>query len=143
MVLHRPSGEHLDLVGDGRDRRVEHVDKVAAEDPAGKVQRVARQWHAATAGATQRATGVDEQLTALLDELAGEGRGLLMASHDIEQARSWDLVLCLNRVQVAFGVPESTLTMEVVERTYGAAIIALPDRPDRGILPPHHHDHRG
>jgi ABC-type Mn2+/Zn2+ transport system ATPase subunit len=82
-----------------------------------------------------------ERLTALLDELAGEGRGLLMASHDIEQARTWDLVLCLNGVQIAFGPPERTLSLEVVERTYGAAIVPLPDGPQRGILPAHHHDH--
>ena len=83
-----------------------------------------------------------ERLTALLDELAAEGRGLLMASHDIEQARLWDQVLCLNGVQVAFGPPASTLTLQVIERTYGAAIVPLPGGGDaRGILPSHHHDH--
>ena len=82
-----------------------------------------------------------EQLTALLDELAAEGRLLLMASHDIEQARAWDLVLCLNRVQVAFGPPASTLRLEVIERTYGAALVPLAGAEARAILPPHHHDH--
>lgn len=82
-----------------------------------------------------------ERLTTLLDELAGEGRGLLMASHDIEQARTWDLVLCLNRVQIAFGTPERALSLEVVERTYGAEIVPLAGGSTRGILPPHHHDH--
>ena len=81
-------------------------------------------------------------LTALLDELAADGRGLLMASHDIEQARAWDLVLCLNRVQVAFGPPEQTLTLEVIERTYGAAVIPLAGAPGRGIIPAHHHEDR-
>jgi ABC-type Mn2+/Zn2+ transport system ATPase subunit len=80
-----------------------------------------------------------ELLTALFDELAAEGRGLLMATHDIEQARGWDLVLCCNRVQVAFGEPRSVLTPEVIERTYGGSIVTLPG--DRAILPPHHHDH--
>ena len=81
-----------------------------------------------------------ERLRTLLDDLAAEGRGLLMATHDIEQARSWDRVLCLNRVQIAFGPPASTLTEEVVERTYGSEIVALPGGGRLGILPAHHHD---
>jgi len=78
-----------------------------------------------------------ELLTALFDELAAEGRGLLMATHDIDQARAWDLVLCANRVQVAFGEPDDVLTPEVIERTYGAAIVTLPG--EKVILPAHHH----
>lgn len=82
------------------------------------------------------------RLDALLDELAAEGRGLLMATHDIDQARRWDLVLCLNRVQVAFGPPASTLRREVVERTYGTALVPLEGEGEaRAVLPPHHHDH--
>ena len=30
-------------------------------------------------------------------ELAAEGRGVLIATHDVDQARGWDRVLCLNR----------------------------------------------
>ncbi len=82
-----------------------------------------------------------ELLTVLFDELAAEGRGLLIATHDIEQARSWDLVLCCNRVQIAFGRPSEVLTREVIERTYGAALVALPGDESLSILPPHHHDH--
>lgn len=91
-------------------------------------------------------SGVDERSTealmSLVDRLAGEGRTVLIATHDVEQARSWDLVLCLNRRQVAFGSPESALTVPVLEATYGGSIVMLP--PDAqgtraGILPPHHH----
>lgn len=82
-----------------------------------------------------------ERMTVLLDALAAEGRGLLMASHDMDQARAWDRVLCLNGVQVAFGPPRATLTLEVIERTYGSAIVPLPGGSSRGILPAHHHDH--
>jgi ABC-type Mn2+/Zn2+ transport system ATPase subunit len=88
--------------------------------------------------------GVDvasaELLTTLLDDLAEEGRGLLIATHDVEQAGAWDRVLCLNRRAVAFGKPGDVLTVDVLEQTYGGAIVKLPGR-ETGILPPHHHEH--
>ncbi len=88
-------------------------------------------------------TGMDrastEQLERLLDALAAEGRALLVATHDVTQARRWDRVLCLNGDQVALGPPESTLTTEVLERTYGGHIVTLPDGAGRALLPPHHH----
>jgi ABC-type Mn2+/Zn2+ transport system ATPase subunit len=88
--------------------------------------------------------GVDvasaELLTTLLDELAEEGRGLLIATHDVEQAAAWDRVLCLNRRAIAFGAPADVLTLDVLEQTYGGAIVKLPGR-EVGILPPHHHEH--
>jgi ABC-type Mn2+/Zn2+ transport system ATPase subunit len=93
-------------------------------------------------------TGVDaasaEVLSALIDRLAGEGRGVLVATHDVDQARGFDRVLCLNGRQVAFGAPD-VLTLPVLEATYGGAIVAVDDgadgQPARGILPAHHHDH--
>jgi len=90
-------------------------------------------------------SGVDqpsaELLDRLLDALAAEGRGVLIATHDLEQARRWDRVLCLNRSQVAFGPPEQVLTRAVLEQTYGGEIVALPPGNGEpvGILPPHHH----
>ena len=94
-------------------------------------------------------TGLDapsaERLTLLIDELAAEGRGLLIATHDTEQARDWDLVMCLNRRMIAFGPPAEVLTRVALEATYGGEIVEIPDaagRPRRGLLPPHHHDHR-
>ena len=66
---------------------------------------------------------------------------LLIATHDVEQARAWDLVLCLNRRQIAFGPPEETLTLPSSSATYGGAIVELPGAGGRGVLPPHHHDH--
>jgi ABC-type Mn2+/Zn2+ transport system ATPase subunit len=87
-------------------------------------------------------TGLDspsaDRLEALLVRLAGEGRGVLIATHDVEQARGWDRVLCLNRRQVAFGTPGEVLTREVLERTYGADLVQLGDG-DVGVVPPHHH----
>ncbi len=89
-------------------------------------------------------SGVDrpseELLNGVIAALADEGRGLLIATHDLEQARAWDRVLCLNRRQIAFGNPEETLTREVLEATYGGEIVALPGDVV-GVMPPHHHEH--
>ncbi|MGZ4382382.1 MAG: metal ABC transporter ATP-binding protein [Gaiellaceae bacterium] len=94
-------------------------------------------------------TGLDEpsaeQLEELLAQLAGEGRGILIATHDVDQVCVWDRVLCLNRRQVAFGPPVPTLDRTVLEQTYGGSIVAIPgeDGAGAGILPPHHHHHEG
>jgi len=86
-------------------------------------------------------TGLDaasaEGLEGLLVELAREGRGLLIATHDVEQAGRWDRVLCLNRRQIAFGVPREVLTRPVLEATYGGSVVSLDG--ERAVLPPHHH----
>lgn len=82
-----------------------------------------------------------ELLEALIAELAAEGRGILVATHDLEQAKRWDSVLCLNRVQIAVGRPDEVLDLDVIERTYGAAVVQLPGGGGRALLPPHHHDH--
>jgi len=87
-----------------------------------------------------------ERLTALLDRLSQRGHGLMIATHDLVQAREWDLVLCLNRRQIAFGPPAIALDRATIEATYGAALVDLPregegEEESRAILPPHHHDH--
>jgi ABC-type Mn2+/Zn2+ transport system ATPase subunit len=88
-------------------------------------------------------TGLDrpssERLEALVGALAAEGRAILIATHDLEQARRWDTVLCLNRAQIAVGPPEEVLDLGVLEATYGGAIVELPRSGGRAILPPHHH----
>ena len=88
-------------------------------------------------------TGLDapssERLEALLAELAAEGRGVMIATHDVDQARGWDRVLCLNGRQVAFGDPEATLHRGVLEATYAGEIVELPGGELRAVVPPHHH----
>src|SRR5581483_2320402 len=89
-------------------------------------------------------TGVDrpsgELLEALLAELAHEGRGVMIATHDLDQALAWDKVLCLNRRMVAFGPPGETMTRAVLEETFGAAVVALPGEGEAvGVMPAHHH----
>ena len=85
-----------------------------------------------------------DRLMELIDDLAREGRGVMIATHDMEQTRAWDRVLCLNGGQVAYGPPEIVLTREVIETTYGGSIVVLAS-DDRtvtaGVLPAHHHAH--
>ena len=74
-------------------------------------------------------SGVDApsaaRIDALLAELRGEGRALLVATHDVRQARRWDRVLCLNGRQLAFGPPPHVLTTGVLRETYGAELVVL------------------
>jgi ABC-type Mn2+/Zn2+ transport system ATPase subunit len=90
-------------------------------------------------------TGLDVasagRLSELIDRLAAEGRVVLVATHDVEQARRWDRVLCLNHRQVAFGPPDEVLTMPVLEATHGGAIVELADDGEHlAVMPAHHHE---
>ena len=90
-------------------------------------------------------SGVDPTSARLIagvfDELRSEGRALLVASHDVESARSFDLVLCLNRHQVAFGRPAETLTRATLEATYGHELIVLDDAGRTRAVTIQHHEH--
>jgi ABC-type Mn2+/Zn2+ transport system ATPase subunit len=78
-------------------------------------------------------------LETLIAELAEEGRGIVIATHDLRQARRWDAVLCLNKRQIAFGKPDDVLDRPVLEATYAGAIIEIPGSDHVGVLPAHHH----
>ena len=82
-----------------------------------------------------------ERLATLFDDLARDGRGLVVATHDLEQARSYERVLCVNRRQVAFGAPDEVLTRRVLAATYGADLVELAD--GAALLPADHcgHEH--
>jgi ABC-type Mn2+/Zn2+ transport system ATPase subunit len=80
-----------------------------------------------------------QSLESLIAELASEGRGIVIATHDLRQARRWDSVLCLNHRQIAFGRPDEVLDREVLEATYAGAIIEIPGSDHVGVLPAHHH----
>jgi ABC-type Mn2+/Zn2+ transport system ATPase subunit len=89
--------------------------------------------------------GVDptsaERIVALFGELREEGRALLVSTHDVDSARAFDRVLCVNRGQVAFGDPATTLTRDVLERTYGDEIVVIEDPaggPVRAVTVQHH-----
>jgi ABC-type Mn2+/Zn2+ transport system ATPase subunit len=88
--------------------------------------------------------GVDpasaEAISSLFGELRGEGRTLLVSTHDVESARRFDLVLCLNRRQVAFGLPAEVLDRRTLEETYGGEIVVLEGErgPVRAVTVQHH-----
>jgi ABC-type Mn2+/Zn2+ transport system ATPase subunit len=84
-----------------------------------------------------------ERLEALLARLAGEGRTLLIATHEVDQARRWERVLCLNGRQIAFGEAADVLSAEVLEETYGEALLTVPGLPGQAVAPAHHHHHPG
>jgi manganese/iron transport system ATP-binding protein/manganese/zinc/iron transport system ATP- binding protein len=89
-------------------------------------------------------TGVDAasaaRIEAVFADLRGEGRVLLVATHDVEQARRWDQVLCLHGEQIAVGAPAATLSTDVLLRTYGAELVVLPGG-ERAVAVEHHHHH--
>jgi ABC-type Mn2+/Zn2+ transport system ATPase subunit len=80
-----------------------------------------------------------QSLETLIAELAREGRGIVIATHDLTQARRWDAVLCLNHRQIAFGSPDQVLDRAVLEATYAGAIVEIPGSDRVGVLPAHHH----
>lgn len=83
----------------------------------------------------------EARILAVLDELRAEDRALAISTHDVEQARRWDRVLCLAGEQIAYGPPAQTLTNAVLEATYGEEIVML-DCGHRAVAIQHHsHTH--
>jgi ABC-type Mn2+/Zn2+ transport system ATPase subunit len=89
--------------------------------------------------------GVDPASAQLIDavfaELRGEGRTLLVSSHDVEGARGFDLVLCLNGRQVSFGPPAEALDRATIEATYGRELIVLDEQGAARAVTIQHHEH--
>jgi ABC-type Mn2+/Zn2+ transport system ATPase subunit len=88
-------------------------------------------------------SGVDvpsaARIEALFEELRGEGRVLLVATHDACQARAWQRVLCLNHAQIAFGAPADVLTADALQATYGGELVVLGDGTTAVAV--EHHEH--
>ena len=88
--------------------------------------------------------GVDPASAEAIDQTFGalrdEGRALLVSTHDVESARRFDLVLCLNRRQVAFGRPAEVLDRATLEATYGTEIVVVEGEggPVRAVTVQHH-----
>jgi ABC-type Mn2+/Zn2+ transport system ATPase subunit len=89
--------------------------------------------------------GVDpasaERISALFGELRAESRALLVSTHDVESARRFDLVLCVNRRQVALGPPAEVLDRSTLEATYGREMIVLEEGAPAHAVTVQHHEH--
>jgi ABC-type Mn2+/Zn2+ transport system ATPase subunit len=144
-------------------RRVARADREAARamlDRVGLADRARGRFGALSGGQRQRVliarallqdspvvlldeplSGVDAasaaRIEAVFGELRAEGRVLLVATHDVEQTRRWDRVVCLNGAQIAFGAPADTLTTDVLRRTYGAELVVLAGG-ERAVAVEHH-----
>jgi ABC-type Mn2+/Zn2+ transport system ATPase subunit len=88
-------------------------------------------------------SGVDApsaaRIEGVLRDLRDEGRALLVATHDVEQARRFERVLCLHRRQVAYGPPAEVLRAGVLQETYGDELVVL--EGGRPAVNVGHHDH--
>ncbi len=88
-------------------------------------------------------SGVDApsaaRIQAVLRELRDEGRALLVATHDVEQARGFERVLCLHRRQIAFGAPAEVLGAAVLQETYGDELVVLEGGRSAVNVGHHHH----
>ena len=72
--------------------------------------------------------GVQHDLLRVLDELARDGRSVLVATHDLScVASSCDEALCLNRRLVASGPPAQVLTPEVLTETFQHHLLSVSD----------------
>jgi ABC-2 type transport system ATP-binding protein len=87
--------------------------------------------------------GLDPQAARDLRErviqLRDEGRTVLVATHDVRQAREWDRVLCLHGRQIAYGRPAAVLSPETLRETYGGELIVLPGGATAVGIGHHHH----
>lgn len=77
-------------------------------------------------------TGVDrptrDTARALLERWSGEGRTVIVATHDLESAaRDYDLVICLNHRLVAIGPPTRTCTEVVLAETFAGHVLRVGD----------------
>jgi manganese/zinc/iron transport system ATP- binding protein len=94
--------------------------------------------------------GVDmrtqESVLAIIERLRGQGRTILMATHDLNTAgEACDCLCCVNHNLIAYGPSGETFTEDVLTRTYGGQVLVVnrdnlgADR--RSAQHSHLHDH--
>jgi ABC-type Mn2+/Zn2+ transport system ATPase subunit len=90
-------------------------------------------------------SGIDlmsaDRVARLITELRAEGRTVLVSTHDVESARGFDFVLCLNGRQVAFGPPGEVLDRRRLEATYGRELIVVEEGAPARAVTVQHHEH--
>ncbi len=63
---------------------------------------------------------------ALLLALRGAGKTILVATHDLGGVfHAFDYAICLNRRVIASGPPETVMSPETLERTFGHELLSL------------------
>ena len=86
-------------------------------------------------------TGLDivsrQRILDVVDAERAAGRAVVMASHDLADARTADHVILLAGRVVAEGTPSETLTAEYLREAYGHRYLELDDPV--GIVDDHHH----
>ena len=89
-----------------------------------------------------------EAIRTVIEEERTAGRFVLVATHDLDDARRADFVVLLNGAVVAAGPPETALRPECLRAAYGSRVLDLDGRTvaiDDGIHHDdhehHHHDH--
>lgn len=84
-------------------------------------------------------TGLDvasqEAVRTILQKLRQRGVGIIVATHDLNQAASYDRVLLLNRRLLADGPPQQVLTTEMLSRAYGTHLHILETPGGAAALP--------
>jgi ABC-type Mn2+/Zn2+ transport system ATPase subunit len=69
---------------------------------------------------------VQHELLELLDELAREGKSILIATHDLSCVMSsCDEAVCLNRRVIVAGPPAEVLTAEVLSETFHMHLVTV------------------
>lgn len=87
------------------------------------------------------ATGLDvlsrRRILDVIDEERAAGRAVVMATHDLSQARRLDHVLLLAHRQVAYGPPDEVIRAGPLREAFGGAVITV---GETGLLvdDPHH-----
>ena len=80
-----------------------------------------------------------EVIGELIGTWRGEGRAVMVATHDLESAaRDYDLVLALNRRAIAFGPAAEVISEAVLRETFSGHVVRL---ADGGLIDTSHHHH--
>ena len=61
----------------------------------------------------------------LIETWRGEGRTVVVTTHDLEAARRYDFVACLNRRLVAFGPPAEVWSEDVLAETFAGHVVRV------------------
>lgn len=90
----------------------------------------------------------EDRIRAVIDQERADGRFVLVATHDLDDARHADFVILLNGHVVAAGPPGEALEPDCLRAAYGARVLDLGGRTvavDDGVHPEDHehahHDH--